>query len=334
MLEHLIDNTGRPVLYLNATFHVLFVNKPFQAWIGQAEADIVGRHAADVFPEEAFQFYEPYLWRALAGEATQVETISRARPASPRHIRVSFFPDAQHEGTISGIFILSQDIEEDFQLRQRLVAKEREMRSIADNIGMPLSKSDRSLRYTYVNRVACEWFGRTEEQIIGRTWAEVIGEAQFAEISGHVTRVLSGESVTYERSAKFSGYARGQIRVNMFPDVAATGEVIGVLVAIADVDQDFRLRQEIINRERQIRLIMDGIGLPISYISADRRVRYSHRTRRYRHRQRRQCIGARARHGSGCGRRGNRGTARAASLARLRCLSRVPVQQTVACCRI
>ena len=278
MLEHLTDNTGRPVLYLNATFHVLFVNKPFQAWIGQAEADIVGRHAADVFPKEAFQFYEPYLWRALAGEATQVETISRARPANPRHIRVSFFPDAQHEGVIAGIFILSQDIEEDFQLRQRLVDKEREIRSIADNIGMPLSKSDRSLRYTYVNRVACEWFGRTEVQIIGRTWTEVIGEAQYAEIADYVSRVLSGESVTYERSAKFSGRARGQVRVNMFPDVAATGEVIGVLVAIADVDQDFRLRQEIINRERQIRLIMDGIGLPISYISADRLVRFYNRT--------------------------------------------------------
>ena len=278
MLEHLTDNTGRPVLYLNAHFHVMFVNKPFQAWISLTEIDIVGRHAAHVFPKAAFQFYESYLQRALAGEATQVETLSLVRLADPRHIRVSFFPDAQDDGAIIGIFILSQDIEEDVQLRQRLVDKEREIRSIADNIGMPLSKSDRMLRYQYVNRVACEWFGRSEDQIIGKTWAEVIGKTQFAEIAPQVARVLAGETVTYERSAEFTGYGRGQIRVNMFPERSTAGDVIGVLVAIADVDQDFRLRQEIIHREQQIRLITDGIGLPISYISADRRVRFYNRT--------------------------------------------------------
>ncbi|MBL0124971.1 MAG: PAS domain-containing protein [Betaproteobacteria bacterium] len=277
-LQHLTDNTGRPILYIDVRHVVRFTNKPFQEWISKDESEILNQHASAVFGVETYQFYLSYLIRALAGESCAVETVSRVRVGSSPHIRVSFYPHARSDGKIVGIYVLALDIEEDVQLRQSLVAKELEIRSLADSIGMPLSKSDGNLRYLYVNQVACEWFNRSEEDIIGRTWLDVIGDDQFAQIQQYAERALAGETVFYERFARFPGHPHGHIRVKMMPFRDSTEQVTGVYVVITDFEQDHRLRQEIIHRERQLRLITDSIGLPISYVTADEFVGFYNKT--------------------------------------------------------
>jgi diguanylate cyclase (GGDEF)-like protein/PAS domain S-box-containing protein len=278
MLQSLTDNTGRPILYLD-TGHVLrFVNRPFQEWVGMRAADMLGRHASKVLPQSAYQFYLPHLHLAAAGQSSSVETISLARAGDQRHLRVSFFPDIVEGGRLVGIFVIALDIEEDYQLRQSLIAKELDLRAIADNIGMPISRSDCDLRYRYVNQVACEWFGRPAAEIIGRTWHEVIGADQFAQIEPLVRRALAGEQVSYERLARFAGHESGHIRVNMFPDRDDSGKQVGIYVVIADSEGDYRLRQEIVERERQLRLLTDNVGLPITYVDTDERVTFYNRS--------------------------------------------------------
>ncbi len=44
-----------------------------------------------------------------------------------------------------------------------------DLRAFADSISLPLSIFDHGGRFAYVNRVACEWFGRTEAEILGQT---------------------------------------------------------------------------------------------------------------------------------------------------------------------
>jgi len=278
MLQHLTDNTGRPVLYLDAGHFVRFSNVPFQQWIGRSEPDILDRHASVVFAGGAYDFYRPYLERTLSGESCSVDTLSFTRKDGSRHIRVSFFPDKRDDGSIAGIYIVALDIEDDFQLRQTLIEKEQELRSIADNIGMPLSKSDRSLRYVYVNKVTCDWFGRPENEIVGRTWQEMLGERQFSEIKRYAERALAGEFITYERYATYPEHPPGRVRVAVTPYRDQAGWVAGVYTVITDMEEDHRLKQEIIDRERQLRLITDNIGMPISYITADERIGFYNKT--------------------------------------------------------
>ena len=277
-LQHLTDNTGRPILYLDSRHVVRFINKPFEEWIGKEESQILNVHASVVFGETTYQFYQSYLARTLAGESCAVETISLSRVGGAPHIRVSFYPHARTDEKIVGVYILVLDIEEDFQLRQSLLAKEHEIRALADNIGMPLSKSDRNLRYLYVNRVACEWFDLPEEKIVGKTWADVIGNEQFAQIQEYADRVLAGEVVSYERFAEFAGHPPGHIRVTMTPYRGQSGAVAGIYEVITDIERDHHLKQEIIHRERQLRLVTDNIGLPISYITADERIGFYNKT--------------------------------------------------------
>ena len=278
MLRHLSDDTARPILYVDRNLHLRYMNKPFQAWIGNADPNLLGKHVSTFLPKAAHEFYVPFVHRCLQGEAQKIETLSLALVGPQRHVRMEFLPDVQTDGSIKGVYIVGYDIEEDFQLRQHLIVKERDLRSIMDSIDMPLSKSDRDLRYVYVNRVGCEWLGLNEDQIIGRRWEELISAQQFQEVEPYAVRTLGGETISYERHAHFRGHPAGHIRVNMFPDRAPDGMVCGIYVVHTDIERDFQLRQEIIDRERQLRLITDNIGLPISYIGADNRVRFYNKT--------------------------------------------------------
>lgn len=274
MLRHLADNTARPILYVDRDLILRYINKPFQSWTGNQDPSLVGKHVSTAITKNAYDFYVPFVHRCLRGETQKVETLSLALAGPQRHVRMEFHPDIQLDGRIAGAYIIGYDIEEEVQLRQRLMSKERELRSMMDSVDMPLSKSDRDLRYVYVNRVVCDWFGRSEEQIVGRHWRELLGEEQFAEVEPLAARALSGEPVSYERHMHFPGHAAGHIRVSIFPDRTPVGDICGVYVVITDIEKDHQLRQRITERERQLQLLTDNIGIPISYIDSGRRVRF------------------------------------------------------------
>jgi diguanylate cyclase (GGDEF)-like protein/PAS domain S-box-containing protein len=276
LLKVLADKTGRPLLYVDTQHFIRLVNRAFAEWVGIPEASVPGRHARDVLGAENYGFYRPFLLRAETGEICETEVVSRFK--SDRHLRVAFHPDVRDDGSPAGIYILVHDVEDDSRLRQRLIAREADLRRFADSIGMPLSCSDRELRYKYVNRVACEWFGRNEVDILGRTWREVIGAGQFAEIEHHARRALDGHEVIYERRASFANRPSVMIRVQMFPEFAGDGSIDGVYVTIADIEREHRDREALAERERQLRLITDNIGLPLAYIDARRRMRFVNRT--------------------------------------------------------
>ena len=217
MLRHLTDDTGRPILYVDRELRLRFMNKPFQAWIDNHDPNILGQHVSTILPKIAYEFYVPFVHRCLSGEAQHVETLSLALAGPQRHLRMEFLPDVQADGRTTGVYVVGYDIEEDYQLRQALIVKEREIRSVMDSVDMPLSKSDRELHYLYVNQIACDWFGRAEDKIIGKHWADVIGEQQFAEVQPFAARAIAGETVTYERYASFPGRPPGHVRVSMFP---------------------------------------------------------------------------------------------------------------------
>lgn len=278
LLKQLTDSAGLPILYLDTKLVVRFANKPFWDWIGRTENEILNRKITDAFDAAAAEFYLPLAERVLLGETFIIETLSKTRKGEPRHIQVSFFPDRQENGNITGLFLLVRDIENDYQLRQLLINKKQEIRAIADNIGMPLIRVDQNLVYQYVNQVACDWFGFGEEHIVGRHWQDIVGASQFAEVKTYLERALTGVPVTYERLAKFPGQESGHIRVNVFPNRDADEKVIGLYIVVADVEHEYLQRTELVESERQLKMITNNIGMPLAYIDADKRFRFYNRT--------------------------------------------------------
>ena len=87
-----------------------------------------------------------------------------------------------------------QDITERKQLEQRLADSERFLRQITDNLAVRIAYFDAHSRYRFVNLAHCRRYGRTSEEILGRTRAELSGGSGDAVIAPRVAAVLRGQA--------------------------------------------------------------------------------------------------------------------------------------------
>ncbi len=128
------------------------------------------------------------------------------------------------------------------------------MRLIADNVATLLALYDAaSLRCLFANQGYAQAFGLTEQSILGRRFAEVIGPDAARLIQPYVDRVMSERRpVHYERELLAPDGARRWTQVSLIPKLDMAGEVTVCLVQIADTTQ--RRMADIAAQESEARL--------------------------------------------------------------------------------
>ena len=88
---------------------------------------------------------------------------------------------------------------------------------------------------------------------------------------------IEGERTGFERQLVTAGRPPIWIRVDYYPDRAASGRVRGLLVTYSDVDHLKRLELEAGQREHRLRLVTDSVGVPILYVDRGLKIRCAHR---------------------------------------------------------
>lgn len=110
-----------------------------------------------------------------------------------------------------------------------------QLRLVTDAAPLLISYIDREMRYRFVNQGYADWFGKPKEQIVGRTVAEVIGQAAFQASRQRIEAVLSGERLTYETTLPYDeGKTPRYIHADMVPDIAEDGTVRGYVAVVVD----------------------------------------------------------------------------------------------------
>jgi diguanylate cyclase (GGDEF)-like protein/PAS domain S-box-containing protein len=130
-----------------------------------------------------------------------------------------------------------------------------QFRLLADNVPVLIAifdAVDRTCRFA--NREYARSFGLDEHSVLGRTFAEIIGEEAAREIAPHVERVLNERvSVDYERRLERGDGRAHWIEVNLIPYVpAGTDRVESAFVLISDITR-FREAERAV-RESEERL--------------------------------------------------------------------------------
>ena len=97
-------------------------------------------------------------------------------------------------------------------------------------LGLPLAYVDRGFRYRFANRAFLDWLGRRPEEVIGREIVEVQGREVWTLYHAYADAALEGERTGFERQLATAGRPTIWIRVDYYPDRAATGRVRGFLV--------------------------------------------------------------------------------------------------------
>jgi diguanylate cyclase (GGDEF)-like protein/PAS domain S-box-containing protein len=129
-----------------------------------------------------------------------------------------------------------------------------QFRLLADNVPALIACFDAvTKRCLFANKQYARTFGCDERTILGRTFAEVIGEAAAREIAPHVDRVLQQrEAVHYERQVRDADGNPQWLESNLLPHLNADGTPQAVFVLMADITK-FRLAEAAV-RESEERL--------------------------------------------------------------------------------
>jgi PAS domain S-box-containing protein len=128
-------------------------------------------------------------------------------------------------------------------------------RTITDTLPGRVAYWDRELRCRFANRTYFEWFGKTPEQVLGRTAAEIFGQAYFEANWPQIERTLAGEAQHFERETRRS-HGDGSItvhfhQVHYIPDQRPGEPVRGMYVMAFDITELKRVQQraELLNTE-------------------------------------------------------------------------------------
>ncbi|MPZ46393.1 MAG: response regulator [Betaproteobacteria bacterium] len=133
---------------------------------------------------------------------------------------------------------------------EEVARRERELRTISDNVPATIVRLDRNFRFLYANRRYAVMAGTDVDALPGKRLIDVLGEAQYRAIEPHFRRTLEGEMVTYDREIDIVGAQRRWMEVTLIPDVNAEWEVQGVFCIGLDVTE----RKEIERRMVEARV--------------------------------------------------------------------------------
>ena len=267
-----LDVLGLPSCVVDAQMRYCYANKAYEIQTGRPAADFLGHTPDEVFAVKPQDDRRDYMRRALAGEIEVFNRRNLEGPNAGLWVRAHYFPLRDEEAAVVGVLVLLVDVQQLKDAEAALADRERQLSLIMDSVGFPITYVDRDHRIRFANRPSCEWSGRTPETMIGKPMAEVATPEVLAAARPLVERALAGEPITYEREALWPGRATRRIRGHMIPDRDAEENVLGVLIVLIDIEEDYQLRRDLERQEAQLRHFAENIPGPIAMI--DREFRY------------------------------------------------------------
>jgi len=115
------------------------------------------------------------------------------------------------------------------------------------DVGGLVSYVDAQGRVQYVSRALAEWFGRSAEEIRGKTLLELYGAAVYEQFAPWVERGLAGEDVHYERHATRRDGTDTWLSVNLRPHRDAAGKVLGIFSCALEI-KELKLTHDALGR--------------------------------------------------------------------------------------
>ncbi|MCJ2034172.1 PAS domain S-box protein [Methylobacterium sp. J-068] len=110
------------VAYVDRAYVYRFNNRHYESWFGRDLADLTGRHVRDVLGADSFAERQPFMDRALAGEAILADGFLPDRDGRRRACTTRYIPRRSEAGRVEGFFVLVVDMDESRAAEARRIA--------------------------------------------------------------------------------------------------------------------------------------------------------------------------------------------------------------------
>lgn len=162
------------------------------------------------------------------------------------------------------------DITERRAARNAIIASEKRLRLITDNVPGTIGYINADERFEFCNVHYKSLFGIDPQAMIGKTLREAFGKVVYNIIRPHVKEVLAGNNQSYERSIQVGNAVLHQ-QCEYIADIDDRGRVLGFYALVTDVTARHIAEQNLVSTERRLRAIAENMPALIAHIDKDER---------------------------------------------------------------
>jgi PAS domain S-box-containing protein len=225
---------------------------------------LLGRTVQEVLSVEASEVIMAALREADESGSSFGKIIRIDFPEGPKWFEHSVSRKSAMHGNAPHFMLLSRDITERKQMEEALVAREREFRTLAENLPDNLSRYDRECRMLYINPqllsllgvsadfVAQEWLGK-------KTPREVSPDGSLDVYEDALRQTIrSGQTTEFEIILMDKTDGDRYHLVRMIPERNVTGDIVGALAIGLDITERKQMEEALAVREREFRTLAEN----------------------------------------------------------------------------
>jgi len=244
----LVENLPRcAIMLFDRELRFLLVDGPEIASNGFSGQLLVGCTPAECLPPEFVVEIEPNMRAVLAGKRFSAEV-----PFGELRYLSEYVPLRSSTGEVISGLILSQNVTERFRAGLAVAQRERQFRTLTNNLPDYVVRLDRDQRYVYVNPVFEAATGIPLEKALGKTNGELgMPPEQLERWTAAIQRVFdSKEPTRLEDDFKGPDGVSLTWEAQLVPERADSGEIDSVLIISRDVTER-RSREEELRRKNE-----------------------------------------------------------------------------------
>lgn len=248
------DQLPCPAMVTDRTGLVVSINQCLLKLVGSEKDAWLAKPMDKVFSVASRIFLQTHVWPMVLRDG-QVQEI-RLQIAGVGGKQVPVFVNCQKimlDGAERFAWVLFVTVERSryeqalLESRQRaetisleLAKSEKLLRTMADAIPSMMAYWDKHQICQFANRQYERWFGKSPEEMIGLSLANVLGEKLFAQNLPFIQGALAGEAQEFERSIVRPDGSVGQVLANYLPDRDQQGNILGFFALVTNIS---RLRE-------------------------------------------------------------------------------------------
>ncbi|HEX5337082.1 MAG TPA: PAS domain S-box protein [Gallionella sp.] len=154
---------------------------------------------------------------------------------------------------------LQLEVAERKRMAEELSAREREFRSLADNLPDNIARWDTRGRILYSNPTHQRTLGKLANELLGKTHSEVFPDGRFSRGDDAIARIVASGKPEFLRETVSA--ENGEIRIhdiNFVPEFDESGRIVSVLGLGRDMTEIYRMQDAIAAREHEFRSLAES----------------------------------------------------------------------------
>jgi PAS domain S-box-containing protein len=266
----LSENSPDSIVRYDDDCRIRYLNKHFNAELGMPAGFLMGKTLSEIFTDGTFDEHEQILQQVLESgrEAEHFITLQN-RGDGERYLHFRFVPEQDKHGEMCGVLAIGRDLTGHKLMELSLAAREREFRSLAENMPENMVRFDTLGRYLYVNP--------THERLLGVSFGEIVGTCipdSHGQVKAGIAQVVaSGQPMQIEQRVPVGGSIEIH-SVSLAPEFDADGIIVSVLAIGRDMTGIYRMQEALSSREQEFRMLAENLPVAVIRYDAECRRRY------------------------------------------------------------